>query len=80
MLTAQVEIYQIFVIYKSTNLLNKSSCIKGTKGNNASDKEGGKGANMANYGVGGTGGIQDTGDNANGKMQPVMHPEEAEQP
>lgn len=53
--------------YKSTNLLNKSSCIKGTKGNNASDKEGGKGANMANYGVGGTGGIQDTGDNANGK-------------
>ena len=50
--------------YKSTSLLNKSSCKKGIKGFNAENATGGKGADLPNYGTGGKGGIP--GDNSDG--------------
>ncbi len=58
--------------YDNKSLLNNSECIQSSQGKPGSDTAGGAGADIADkkteYGKGGAGGIQDKGENSNGKM------------
>lgn len=57
--------------YNGKNLLNNSECTQSSQGKAGDETAGGAGANIADkkteYGTGGNGGIQDKGENSNGK-------------